>query len=579
MKESSMASSSSKKSSAPATAATPSFVVHSTGPSPNLAHCPPPGETILSAIGNTPLVKLQKVSSSLKCNLYAKCEYFNAGGSVKDRIGLRMVESAEKEGRIKPGDTLIEPTSGNTGIGMALAAAVKGYRCIIVLPEKMSKEKVDVLKALGAQIVRTPTEAAWDAPDSHISIARKLQKETPNSHILDQYTNPSNPLAHYDGTANELLRQLDGKIDMVVAGAGTGGTISGISARIKERNPECVIVGVDPVGSILALPDHLNDPGRLQSYHVEGIGYDFVPGVCDRSLVDRWIKSNDVDSLVMMRRLIRDEGLLCGGSSGAAVSAAVKAASTLLEGQNCVVILPDSVRNYMTKALSDEWMINHEFVDDDVIRKKQYESWWATKRVCDLELNTPLTISSCVNCKDAIALLKSEGFDMVPVTDDNGNIIGVVTEGTSRLRSVSISITYIFSFANERIILLAHYLFGAIFFVGNMTNKIISGRAHPNATVSEAGVIYKTFRKLSMNDTLSDLADALDFEPYALVITEQRCYAGRKKKRSESCDGDHAGARSSESEKEAMTVIKKSVVSGIVTRIDLLEFISKGPID
>jgi cystathionine beta-synthase len=229
-----------------------------------------------------------------------------------------------------------------------------------------------------------------------------------------------------------LLRQLDGKIDMVVAGAGTGGTISGISARIKEVNPGCKIVGVDPVGSILALPDSLNDKGRLQSYQVEGIGYDFVPGVCNRDLVDQWIKSNDVESLVMMRRLIRDEGLLCGGSSGAAVSAAIRAASTLEAGQNCVVILPDSVRNYMTKALSDEWMINHDFVDDDVIRKKQYESWWATKRVCDLELNTPLTISSCVNCKDAIALLKNEGFDMVPVTDDDGNIVGVVTEGMSR---------------------------------------------------------------------------------------------------------------------------------------------------
>ena len=219
---------------------------------------------------------------------------------------------------------------------------------------------------------------------------------------------------------------------MVVAGAGTGGTISGISARIKEVNPGCKIVGVDPVGSILALPDSLNDKGRLQSYQVEGIGYDFVPGVCNRDLVDQWIKSNDVESLVMMRRLIRDEGLLCGGSSGAAVSAAIRAASTLEAGQNCVVILPDSVRNYMTKALSDEWMINHDFVDDDVIRKKQYESWWATKRVCDLELNTPLTISSCVNCKDAIALLKNEGFDMVPVTDDDGNIVGVVTEGMSR---------------------------------------------------------------------------------------------------------------------------------------------------
>lgn len=528
------------------TMTTPPFVALSTGPSPNLSYCSPPCDTVLSAIGNTPLVKLRKVSAHLKCNVYAKCEYFNAGGSVKDRIGLRMIETAEKEGRITPGDTLIEPTSGNTGIGMALAAAVKGYKCIIVLPEKMSKEKVDVLKALGAQIVRTPTEAAWDAPDSHISIARKLQKETPNSHILDQYTNTANPLAHYDGTANELLHQLDGKIDMVVAGAGTGGTISGISARIRETNPNCKIVGVDPVGSILAVPDHLNDEGRLQSYHVEGIGYDFIPGVCHRSLVDMWIKSNDTDSLVMMRRLIRDEGLLCGGSSGAAVSAAIKAASTLDVGQNCVVILPDSVRNYMTKALSDEWMINHDFVDDDVIRKKQYESWWATKRVCDLELNTPLTIASGVNCKDAITLLKSEGFDMVPVTDDDGNIIGVVTEG-------------------------------------NISNKIISGRALPNQTVSDAGVIYKTFRKLNMNATLADLAGALDFEPYALIITEQRCFAGRKKKRTSDVDvnngHNHSGAESSEHEKETMTVIKKSVVSGIVTRIDLLEFISKGSSD
>lgn len=264
----------------------PSFIAQSTGPSPALSYCPPPCQTILSVVGNTPLVKLQKVSSDLQCNLYAKCEYFNAGGSVKDRIGLRMIESAEKEGRIKPGDTLIEPTSGNTGIGMALAAAVKGYKCIIVLPEKMSKEKVDVLKALGAEIIRTPTEAAWDAPDSHISIARKLQSETPNSHILDQYTNPANPLAHYDGTASELLQQLDGKIDMVVAGAGTGGTISGISAKLKEQNPDVKIVGVDPVGSILALPDALNDPGRLGTYHVEGIGYDFIPGVLDRSLTE-----------------------------------------------------------------------------------------------------------------------------------------------------------------------------------------------------------------------------------------------------------------------------------------------------
>lgn len=338
----------------------------SAGPSASLSHCPPPVDTVLSVIGNTPLVRLNKICPNhIKCNIWAKCEFFNAGGSVKDRIGLRMIDDAEKSGRIKPGDTLIEPTSGNTGIGMALAAAVRGYKCIIVLPEKMSKEKVDVLKALGAEIIRTPTEAAWDAPDSHISIAKKLQKETPNSHILDQYTNPANPLAHYDGTAAEILQQLDGKVDMFVAGAGTGGTISGVAAKIKERCPNAEIVGVDPVGSILALPDSMNDAGRLDPYHVEGIGYDFIPGVLDRSLVDTWMKSNDCESLVMMRSLIRNEGLLCGGSSGAAVSCAIKAASRLKEGQNCVgkciiiwflsampfIILPAPVLNLLVSRL------------------------------------------------------------------------------------------------------------------------------------------------------------------------------------------------------------------------------------
>ncbi|KAL7489394.1 hypothetical protein ACHAW6_014998 [Cyclotella cf. meneghiniana] len=515
------------------------FTSQSTGPAATLKYCPPASSTILSVIGNTPLVKLQRVSSHLPCNIYVKCEYFNAGGSVKDRIGLRMVEDAEKSGRIKKGDTLIEPTSGNTGIGIALAAAVKGYKCIIVLPEKMSKEKVDVLKALGAEIIRTPTEAAWDAPDSHISIARKLQAETPNSHILDQYTNPANPLAHYDGTANELIHQLDGKIDMIVAGAGTGGTISGIAAKIKESNPNCTVVGVDPVGSILALPDSLNDPGRLSSYHVEGIGYDFIPNVLDRNLVDTWIKTKDSESLVMMRRLIRDEGLLCGGSSGAAVSAALQAASSLKAGQNCVVVLPDSVRNYMTKALSDDWMIDHEFIDDDIIKKKRYKNWWAEKRVCDLNLNTPLTISRNVRCKDAIALLKKEGFDMVPVIDEEGDVVGVVTEG-------------------------------------NMSTRIISGRASPDATVMDAGVIYKKFKKLSMNARLADLATALDMEPYALIVTEQRCFATRKRKRSVSqgFEGDvQAGDKSAEA-RELMEVVTKSVVCGIVTRIDLLEFIS-----
>lgn len=261
-----------------------------------------------------------------------------------------MVEDAMASGRIKPGDTLIEPTSGNTGIGLALAAAIYGFRMIITLPEKMSQEKVDVLKALGAEIIRTPTEAAWDSPESHIGVALKLNKEIPNSHILDQYSNPSNPLAHYDQTAEEILESCDGQVDMVVIGAGTGGTITGIGTKIKEKCPTCQIVGVDPIGSILAVPDTLNDENRLKPYQVEGIGYDFIPEVLHRDIVDRWIKMGDKDSFVMARRLIREEGLLCGGSSGTAVAAALIAAKDLKKGQKCVVVLPDSTRNYMTKV-------------------------------------------------------------------------------------------------------------------------------------------------------------------------------------------------------------------------------------
>jgi len=498
-------------------------------------------DSILDAIGDTPLVKLNKVASHLKCTMLVKCEFLNAGGSVKDRIGKRMVLDAEKSGRIAPGATLIEPTSGNTGIGLALAAACKGYRCIITMPEKMSKEKVDILKALGAEIIRTPTEAAFDAPDSHISVARRLQQEIPNSFILDQYTNPSNPLAHSEGTAEEIWAQTGGKIDMLVAGAGTGGTITGIAQKLKQYNPNLKVVAVDPEGSILSLPDNLNDKNRLGTYEVEGIGYDFVPGVLDRTMVDEWLKSNDMDSLVMMRKLIREEGLLCGGSCGAAVSAALKAAASLEEGQTCVVILPDSVRNYMTKALSDEWMLDHGFVDNDVIQPKLLKTWWAEKRVCDLPLSTPLTITSDVSCKDAVALLKDEGFDMVPVIKDN-SVIGVVTEG-------------------------------------NMTSALLNGRAEPDTTVADAGVIYKTFRKITLNHSLAYLAQALDLEPYALIITEQRCFSGRigkEKRRKMSEDDEDSVTTSSTHGGSSSLAITRSVVSGIVTRIDLLDYVSTG---
>ncbi|KAJ1678988.1 cystathionine beta-synthase, partial [Spiromyces aspiralis] len=326
--------------------------------------------SVLEHIGHTPLVRLERLAKaeSLKCELLAKCEFFNAGGSVKDRIAIRMIEEAEEKGILRPGFTIIEATSGNTGIGLALAAAVKGYRCIVTLPEKMSKEKVDILRALGAEIVRTPTDAAYDSPDSHIGVAKRLNKEIPNSVILDQYNNPYNPIAHYDATAEEILEACDDRIDMLVAGAGTGGTITGIAKKIKERCPDCIVVAADPVGSVLAEPTATVKP---VAYQVEGIGYDFVPRTLHRGLIDRWIKTEDRPSFVMARRLIREEGLLCGGSSGAAMEAAVRAARELGEGKRCVVILPDSVRNYMTKFLDDKWMTNLGFLDESHEQEKK----------------------------------------------------------------------------------------------------------------------------------------------------------------------------------------------------------------
>ena len=312
-------------------------------------------QNILETIGKTPLVKLNKVCSSLKCEVYAKCEFFNPGGSVKDRIAYNMICKAEQEGFIKKGDTLIEPTSGNTGIGIALAGAVLGYKVIIVMPEKMSQEKETLLQTLGAEIRRTPTDVPWDHENSHINLAKRLVQQIPNAFMLNQYNNPNNVAAHYEGTAQEILSDLNNHVDMVVVGAGTGGTISGLSQRIKKDCPNCIIVGVDPVGSILA------GPGPVHPYEVEGIGYDFIPKVLNRSLVNKWIKVRDAESFHMARRLIREEGLLCGGSSGSALAATLKTATSLKITQKCVVILPDSIRNYMSKFVNPKWMKNKGF--------------------------------------------------------------------------------------------------------------------------------------------------------------------------------------------------------------------------
>ncbi len=372
-------------------------------------------ESVLDAIGNTPLVRIRRIGRNTGCELLAKCEFLNAGGSVKDRIGKRMLEEAQRAGRIKPGDTLIEPTSGNTGIGLALAAAVYGYRMIITMPEKMSREKQVVLEALGAEIIRTPTEAAWDAPESHIGVAKQLKEILPNSHILDQYSNPDNPDAHYHGTGREIVEQTGGAFDYIVLTAGTGGTISGIAKRVKEAVPGAKVIGVDPVGSILA------GPGPIGSYKVEGIGYDFIPDVLDRGLVDEWMKSEDGPSFRMSRRLIHQEGLLVGGSSGSAMWAALEIAKREGPGKRIVTLLPDSVRNYMTKFLDDQWMRENGF----------HETRWSVQSVGDLLRALPprdlISARSGDTVADAVMLMKEHGVSQLPVLDQ-ARLVGILTE-------------------------------------------------------------------------------------------------------------------------------------------------------
>jgi len=372
-------------------------------------------DSILDTTGSTPMVRLSRIGRDLPCELLGKCEFMNPGGSVKDRIGVRMLLDAEKSGRIKPGDTLIEPTSGNTGIGLAMAAAVRGYRVIITMPEKMSQEKQVVLEALGAEIIRTPTEAAWDAPESHIGVAKRLKEIIPSSHILDQYSNPSNPAAHEDGTGAEIVEQCEGKVDAVVMTAGTGGTITGVAKAVKRLVPTCKIVGVDPEGSILA------GPGEIRTYKVEGIGYDFIPDVLDRRLVDRWIKSNDRDSFLVARQLIRQEGLLIGGSSGAAVWAAMQVCRELGAGKRVVVILPDSIRNYLTKFADDRWMRQQGFFKAD----------WEVGTVADVMRSAGRRNVISLDLNDKVSratdIFKEHGISQMPVLD-GGKLAGIITE-------------------------------------------------------------------------------------------------------------------------------------------------------
>ena len=384
-------------------------------------------DSIYESVGNTPLVRLNKVpkDEGIECEILAKCEFMNPGGSVKDRIGRAMFIAAEKEGRIKPGDTIIEATSGNAGIGLAFMAACKGYKMVVTLPEKMSNEKVSVLNALGAEVIRTPTEAATFAEDSHYMVARKIQKERENSHILDQYGNPNNPLAHYEGTGQEIYDQCSGKIDYIFIGVGTGGTITGVARKVKELNPNIKIIGVDPQGSILAQPEELNTNSK--GYHVEGIGYDFIPDSLDRSTVDGWVKTDDPESLRLARDLIKKEGLLCGSSSGSVMEGCIKYLRQNGLDKNpdirCVVLIPDSIRNYLSKFCSDDWMVKKGFLEASHLIQKDHPL--NNKTISSLDLkkiphyDDRLTISDCL---DAFA----KGEQAIPLIQD-GKVKSIVT--------------------------------------------------------------------------------------------------------------------------------------------------------
>lgn len=360
----------------------------------------------------------------------------NPGGSVKDRIGRRMIIDAEKKGELKKGDIIIEPTSGNTGIGLSMTAACRGYNMIITMPEKMSQEKQDALRGLGATIVRTPTSYAFDHLYSHIGIAGSLKEKLGDrAHVLDQYKNTGNPMAHYEETAEEIWDQTEGKVDVVVMGTGTGGTITGVARKLKELNPNIQIVGVDPEGSILAQPASMNVPGPDGGQQTEGIGYDFIPRVIDRTVVDHWINGPDKESFLMARRMLREEGMMCGGSSGTAMWAAIKyiKENNIGKDKTVVALCPDNIRNYMTKHLNADWMYERGYFTESEcmeINKPKFveiKDWGQDLKVGDLPANPAHFMQADDSVRKVLDAMRENSFDQFPIKN-NGKTVGVVTK-------------------------------------------------------------------------------------------------------------------------------------------------------
>jgi cystathionine beta-synthase len=367
-------------------------------------------DSFLDAVGHTPLVRLHSVARGVKPTVLAKLEMLNPGGSVKDRIGLRMIEAAERAGKLRPGGTIVEPTSGNTGHGLAIAAAIKGYRCIFVMPDKMSQEKISLLRAYGAEVVITPTAVAPESPESYYRVADRLTEEIPGAFQPNQYFNPENPRAHYETTGPEIWEQTEGRIDAFVCGVGTGGTITGTARYLKEQKPDVLVVGADPEGSLYS-------GDEVHPYLTEGIGEDFWPETFDPSVVDRWVRVSDRDAFRVARAITRQEGILVGGSSGTAVYAALEVARELPEDAVVVVILPDTGRNYLSKLYSDTWLLQYGMLErPEVVR---VEEVLAAKHG---EIPPLVTVSAHDKVRQAVDVLQEFGISQAPVVRDAGSL-------------------------------------------------------------------------------------------------------------------------------------------------------------